>query len=77
MVSEHLLLVFMFCFLIMMFSHMTCLFCLCLSPGRTVADYTSLKFLLSQVPYLSWLSVVVPSFLRLPRFALTLASNRF
>ncbi|XP_040027231.1 dehydrogenase/reductase SDR family member 1 [Gasterosteus aculeatus] len=45
--------------------------------GRTVADYTSLKFLLSQVPYLSWLSVVVPSFLRLPRFALTLASNRF
>ncbi|XP_054452255.1 dehydrogenase/reductase SDR family member 1 [Anoplopoma fimbria] len=45
--------------------------------GRSVADYTSLKFLLTQVPYLSWLSVVVPSFIRLPRFVLTLASNRF
>ncbi|CAK6967880.1 dehydrogenase/reductase SDR family member 1 [Scomber scombrus] len=45
--------------------------------GRSVVDYTSLKFLLTQVPYLSWLSVVVPSFLRLPRFVLTLANNRF
>lgn len=45
--------------------------------GRSVTDYTSLKFLLTQVPYLSWLSVVTPSFLRLPRFVLTLASNRF
>lgn len=45
--------------------------------GRSVADYTSLKFLLTQVPYLSWLSVVVPSFLRLPRFVLTLASSHF
>ncbi|XP_070829384.1 dehydrogenase/reductase SDR family member 1-like [Chaetodon trifascialis] len=45
--------------------------------GRSVADYTSLKFLLTQVPYLSWLSVVVPSFLRLPRFVLTLAKNHF
>uniref|UniRef100_A0A8D3ATU2 Dehydrogenase/reductase (SDR family) member 1 n=1 Tax=Scophthalmus maximus TaxID=52904 RepID=A0A8D3ATU2_SCOMX len=45
--------------------------------GRSVTDYTSLKFLLTQVPYLSWLSVVVPSFLRLPRFVLTLANSRF
>ncbi|KAM9349203.1 dehydrogenase/reductase SDR family member 1 [Symphorus nematophorus] len=45
--------------------------------GRSVADYTSLKFLLTQVPYLSWLSAVVPSFLRLPRFVLHLAANRF
>ncbi|XP_068427305.1 dehydrogenase/reductase SDR family member 1 [Clinocottus analis] len=45
--------------------------------GRSVPDYTSLKFLLSQVPYLSWLSAVVPSFIHLPRFVLTLASNRF
>lgn len=45
--------------------------------GRSVVDYTSIKFLLTQVPYLSWLSVVVPSFLRLPRFVLTLASSRF
>ncbi|KAJ4937118.1 hypothetical protein JOQ06_001700 [Pogonophryne albipinna] len=45
--------------------------------GRSVTDYTSLKFLLTQVPYLSWLSVVTPSFLHLPRFVLTLASNRF
>ncbi|XP_059200636.1 dehydrogenase/reductase SDR family member 1-like [Centropristis striata] len=45
--------------------------------GRSVADFTSLRFLLSQVPYLSWLSAVVPSFLRVPRFVLTLASGRF
>ncbi|XP_013859974.1 dehydrogenase/reductase SDR family member 1 [Austrofundulus limnaeus] len=45
--------------------------------GRSVIDYTSIKFLLSQVPYLSWLSAVVPSFLRLPRFVLTLANGRF
>lgn len=45
--------------------------------GRSVTDYTSIKFLISQVPYVSWLSVVVPSFLRVPRFALNLASGRF
>lgn len=45
--------------------------------GRSVLDYTSLKFFVTQVPYLSWLSAVVPSFLRLPRFVLTLASSRF
>ncbi|CAN9503302.1 unnamed protein product [Ophioblennius macclurei] len=45
--------------------------------GRSVADYTSLKFALTQVPYLSWLSVVVPSFIRMPRIMLTMASSRF
>lgn len=45
--------------------------------GRTVADYTSIKYLLSQAPYFSWLSVVVPSFIRLPHFVLTLANSRF
>ncbi|XP_051256833.1 dehydrogenase/reductase SDR family member 1 [Dicentrarchus labrax] len=45
--------------------------------GRSVVDFTSLKYLVTQVPYLSWLSAVVPSFLRLPRFVLNLANNRF
>lgn len=45
--------------------------------GRSVIDYTSLKFFLTQVPYLSWLSPVVPSFIRLPRFVLALASSHF
>uniref|UniRef100_A0A7N8YIV6 Dehydrogenase/reductase (SDR family) member 1 n=2 Tax=Mastacembelus armatus TaxID=205130 RepID=A0A7N8YIV6_9TELE len=45
--------------------------------GRSVTDFTSIKFLLSRVPYLSWLSWVVPSFIRLPRFVLTLTSSRF
>uniref|UniRef100_A0AAR2J455 Dehydrogenase/reductase (SDR family) member 1 n=1 Tax=Pygocentrus nattereri TaxID=42514 RepID=A0AAR2J455_PYGNA len=45
--------------------------------GRSVVDYTSLKFLLTQVPYLSWLSVITPSFLRMPRFMLSLAASKF
>nr|XP_046213915.1 dehydrogenase/reductase SDR family member 1 [Oncorhynchus gorbuscha] len=45
--------------------------------GRSVTDYTSLKFLLTQVPYLSWLSSIVPSFFRVPRFVLTLTNGRF
>lgn len=45
--------------------------------GRHVTDYTSLSFLLSQVPYLSWLSALTPSFLRVPRFILTLAGGHF
>ncbi|KAM9789293.1 dehydrogenase/reductase SDR family member 1 [Neosynchiropus ocellatus] len=45
--------------------------------GRIVNDYTSLKYHLTQVPYLSWLSPFVPSFIRVPRFVLTLASGRF
>ncbi|XP_066537857.1 dehydrogenase/reductase SDR family member 1 isoform X1 [Hoplias malabaricus] len=45
--------------------------------GRSVVDYTSLKFLLTQTPYLSWLSLITPSFIRLPRFFLSLASSKF
>ncbi|XP_063074587.1 dehydrogenase/reductase SDR family member 1 [Engraulis encrasicolus] len=45
--------------------------------GRSVADYTSLKFMISQVPYLSWLSAITPSFLRVPRFMLTLSGGHF
>lgn len=45
--------------------------------GRSVLDYTSIKFLLTQMSYLSWLSPVVPSFIRLPRFVLALVSSRF
>ncbi|XP_041848017.1 dehydrogenase/reductase SDR family member 1 [Melanotaenia boesemani] len=45
--------------------------------GREVVDYMSIKFLLSQARYFSWLSVLVPSFLRLPRFMLNLANSRF
>ncbi|XP_059914994.1 dehydrogenase/reductase SDR family member 1 [Gadus macrocephalus] len=45
--------------------------------GRSVTDYTTLKFLVSQVPYLSWLAPIVPSFLRVPRFMLTLSGGRF
>ncbi|XP_028328985.1 dehydrogenase/reductase SDR family member 1 [Gouania willdenowi] len=45
--------------------------------GRAVEDYTSLKFLLSQFPYLSWLSVITPSFVRLPKFLLSLRYSRF
>lgn len=45
--------------------------------GRSVSDYTSLKFMLTQVPYMSWLSSITPSFIRVPRFILTLANGRF
>ncbi|CAF97711.1 unnamed protein product [Tetraodon nigroviridis] len=45
--------------------------------GRDIVDYTSVKFLMSQSAYLSWLAPLVPSFIRLPRFLLTLANSRF
>lgn len=45
--------------------------------GRSVADYTCVKYLLSQSPYLSWLSYVVPSFIRVPHFMITLANSKF
>uniref|UniRef100_A0A673KRD7 Dehydrogenase/reductase (SDR family) member 1 n=1 Tax=Sinocyclocheilus rhinocerous TaxID=307959 RepID=A0A673KRD7_9TELE len=40
-------------------------------------DYTSLKFLISQIPYVSWLSVFTPSFIRVPRSMLSLGSGKF
>ncbi|XP_057714464.1 dehydrogenase/reductase SDR family member 1 [Corythoichthys intestinalis] len=45
--------------------------------GRGIVDFTTLKFLLTQVPYVSWLSSFVPSFIRMPRFLLPLLSNHF
>ncbi|KAJ8272541.1 hypothetical protein GJAV_G00090410 [Gymnothorax javanicus] len=45
--------------------------------GRQIDDYFSFKFLLSQVPYLSWLSTFTPSFLRVPRCLLPLAGGHF
>ncbi|XP_016098072.1 dehydrogenase/reductase SDR family member 1-like [Sinocyclocheilus grahami] len=45
--------------------------------GRRVVDYTSLKFLISQIPYVSWLSVFTPSFIRVPRSMLILGSGKF
>ncbi|XP_061653280.1 dehydrogenase/reductase SDR family member 1 isoform X3 [Phyllopteryx taeniolatus] len=45
--------------------------------GGAIKDFTSLKFLLTKVPYISWLSSFVPSFIRMPRFLLPLASNHF
>ncbi|KAM6989848.1 dehydrogenase/reductase SDR family member 1 [Tautogolabrus adspersus] len=45
--------------------------------GRAVVDYTSLKFMLSKAPYVSWLSAVVPSFIRVPRFMLSIAYSHF
>ncbi|MGH0175217.1 UNVERIFIED_CONTAM: hypothetical protein FKN15_069392 [Acipenser sinensis] len=45
--------------------------------GREVLDSTSLRFLLSRVPGFSWLSPFIPSFLRLPKFVLTLTASKF
>ncbi|KAF7659819.1 hypothetical protein LDENG_00292650 [Lucifuga dentata] len=45
--------------------------------GQSIADYTSLKFILTQVPYLSWLAPIIPSFIRMPRFMLALAASKF
>lgn len=49
----------------------------CLLPGRSVTDFTSVKYLVSQAPYLSWLSPVVPSFIRVPHFVINLAFSHF
>ncbi|XP_072544378.1 dehydrogenase/reductase SDR family member 1-like [Salminus brasiliensis] len=45
--------------------------------GKEIVDYTSLKFLLTQSPYMSWLSVFIPSFIRVPRFVFSLATSKF
>ncbi|KAL7879646.1 hypothetical protein SRHO_G00019000 [Serrasalmus rhombeus] len=45
--------------------------------GCRVVDYTSWKFLLSQSPYMSWLSIITPSFIRVPRFIFSLAISKF
>ncbi|NP_001002205.1 dehydrogenase/reductase SDR family member 1 [Danio rerio] len=45
--------------------------------GRSIVDYTSLKFAISQIPYVSWLSIFTPSFIRVPRSLLSLGSGNF
>ncbi|XP_068605178.1 dehydrogenase/reductase SDR family member 1 [Brachionichthys hirsutus] len=44
--------------------------------GRSIVDYSSVRFMLSQVPALAWLAPYVPAFLRVPHFVLALASSR-
>ncbi|XP_066579002.1 dehydrogenase/reductase SDR family member 1 [Amia ocellicauda] len=45
--------------------------------GCSIVDYTSFSYLLSKVPYLSWLSYITPSFLRIPKWVLTLSASKF
>ncbi|XP_077471997.1 dehydrogenase/reductase SDR family member 1 [Stigmatopora argus] len=45
--------------------------------GRGIEDFTTLKFLLTQMPYVSWLSSFVPSFIRMPRFLFPFLNNHF
>ncbi|KAG9273817.1 dehydrogenase/reductase SDR family member 1-like [Astyanax mexicanus] len=45
--------------------------------GRDIMDYTSLKFLLTQSPHMSWLSVITPSFIKVPTFVFSLAASKF
>ncbi|KAG9273816.1 dehydrogenase/reductase SDR family member 1-like [Astyanax mexicanus] len=44
--------------------------------GRDIFDLKSLKFLLTQSPSTSWLSVITPSFIRVPSFVFGLASSK-
>nr|XP_033817785.1 dehydrogenase/reductase SDR family member 1-like isoform X1 [Geotrypetes seraphini]XP_033817786.1 dehydrogenase/reductase SDR family member 1-like isoform X1 [Geotrypetes seraphini] len=45
--------------------------------GRTVAQFTSLRNLLSFFPPLAWLSRFIPGFIRVPKWILTLSANKF
>ncbi|XP_072479684.1 dehydrogenase/reductase SDR family member 1 [Notamacropus eugenii] len=45
--------------------------------GRPVTDYLSLQSVLSQAPRLAWLAPYMPSFLRMPKWILTLYSSKF
>ncbi|XP_078059916.1 dehydrogenase/reductase SDR family member 1-like isoform X2 [Mustelus asterias] len=45
--------------------------------GRALVDYCSLKFILQQLPSLSWLSTFIPGFIRIPKWVLTLTSSKF
>ncbi|GCC44940.1 hypothetical protein chiPu_0028909, partial [Chiloscyllium punctatum] len=43
--------------------------------GRALVNYRSLKFLLQQVPGLSWLATLIPGFIKVPKWVLSLAGN--
>ncbi|XP_043541326.1 dehydrogenase/reductase SDR family member 1-like [Chiloscyllium plagiosum] len=45
--------------------------------GRALVNYRSLKFLLQQVPGLSWLATLIPGFIKVPKWVLALAGNKF
>ncbi|XP_068954051.1 dehydrogenase/reductase SDR family member 1 [Petaurus breviceps papuanus] len=45
--------------------------------GRPVSDYLSLRSVLSEAPRLSWLASYMPSFLRVPKWIMTLYSSKF
>ncbi|XP_041036703.1 dehydrogenase/reductase SDR family member 1 [Carcharodon carcharias] len=45
--------------------------------GRTLVDYRSVKFLLRQLPGLSWLAPFIPGFIKVPKWVLALAANKF
>nr|XP_033817791.1 dehydrogenase/reductase SDR family member 1-like isoform X2 [Geotrypetes seraphini] len=48
-----------------------------LATGRTVAQFTSLRNLLSFFPPLAWLSRFIPGFIRVPKWILTLSASKF
>ncbi|XP_032337672.1 dehydrogenase/reductase SDR family member 1 isoform X2 [Camelus ferus] len=45
--------------------------------GRPIQDYLSLSFILSRVSSLGWLASYLPSFLRVPKWAMTLYTSKF
>uniref|UniRef100_F6PKN0 Dehydrogenase/reductase 1 n=1 Tax=Monodelphis domestica TaxID=13616 RepID=F6PKN0_MONDO len=45
--------------------------------GRPVSDYLSLRSAFSEVPRLAWLASYMPSFLRVPKWIMTLYSSKF
>nr|XP_032813377.1 dehydrogenase/reductase SDR family member 1 isoform X1 [Petromyzon marinus]XP_032813378.1 dehydrogenase/reductase SDR family member 1 isoform X1 [Petromyzon marinus] len=45
--------------------------------GSVPVNYTSLKFLVTQVPGLAWMSCVIPSFIKVPKWMLSLSASKF
>ncbi|XP_061421502.1 dehydrogenase/reductase SDR family member 1 [Lethenteron reissneri] len=45
--------------------------------GSAPVNYTSLKFLVTQVPGLAWMSCVIPSFIKVPKWMLSLSASKF
>ncbi|XP_078393801.1 dehydrogenase/reductase SDR family member 1 [Cetorhinus maximus] len=45
--------------------------------GRALVDYRSVKFLLQQLPGLSWLATFVPGFIKIPKWVLALTASKF
>lgn len=47
------------------------------STGRPVQDYLSVSSVLSHIPSLSWMASFLPSFLRMPKWLMTLYTSKF